>query len=173
MLNRINNIGPNQKLGMEMPIKASTAEELSIHEYGRKAEATPSGNAISRAMINDARASSIVDGMAWISLSATVTPRSSHNSPRVPFRTLPQRSRYCVVRGASRPRHSRSESLSISSACSPKIDATGSPGTRRTARNTSVTTPATTSKDASKRRIRKVAIASCETYIEDLSGLHA
>jgi len=93
--NRKINITPSQKLGIEIPSKATTVPAVSVAEYLRMAEMTPTGMAMASDTAIAASVSSTVAGRrSQINrLTGSAEPRDTPRSPRA---SRPRNFTYCT-----------------------------------------------------------------------------
>ncbi|MNV69252.1 hypothetical protein D3C71_1621560 [compost metagenome] len=130
---------------------ASTMVKRSTQVRDPHAAAIPSGSETSSATSMVEAASDSVGSIRW-AISEEIGMLLMMECPISPCSRVPTQMKNCSSNGRSSPRLTRMRSMSATDACSPAITAAGSPGVRRSNRNTNTATMTTTGTVASRRR---------------------
>src|SRR5262249_14308334 len=164
------NVKPIQKLGRLAPAIAAPVNTWSSAPPRFTADRMPIGTPISVARPAASTVSCSVNGAR--SASARVTPRPTKmESPMRNSTTLCRNCTYCTGSGASRPRRTRSASMSSAVAVGPSMTAAGSPGMTWAITNTMVATRNITTTMPRRRRVRYAVISARPERVSPQPGV--
>src|ERR1051326_2928822 len=158
--------------GTEKPTTEKPIRQRSSRLPARCAASTPSGTAISTASTIVASASERVGSTRCV-ISSDTGFLKKKLSPKSPLSPRPAQMKNCWKIGFSSPSLPRISATCSTVAVSPAITAAGSPGVRRSIRNTTTATVASTGTADSSRWAMKVSIGLTAARTSPLVLAHA